>query len=275
MKKKTKIFVIAILGVLLTGVLLGYIVSGLLQCYTYYEIIAASPHGLANLGGPSGTFHVPIDNNAPAFSLGYTQIGIDALSINAINYIGDTGADVVIDCNEYSLMLFSPWASTPPSIQRGWVRSAGLAGIMTENPSGYDFSVQAAKTLPKGYSRIFFMGRKRFAKYIALAAVKSQNVMNRNGTAVFETEHVRGIIRFGRTPTPRCFELQTFSKNSDIGQTAFVFAESPQKIKEALPLLLSPYRFLVTDPPEKDTLRRLITAEIEKHDKFSLPRHTK
>jgi hypothetical protein len=272
MNRKTKIVLIAVLAVLLMGVLLGYIASGLFQCYTYYEIVASSPRGLANLGGPNGTFHVPIDNNAPTFSLGYTQIGIDPLSINAINYVGGTGADVVIDCNEYSLMLFSPWASTPPSIHRGWVRSAGLARLMGEDPSGYLLAVRAADTVPRSYARIFFMGRKRFAKYIALAAVKSQNVMNRNGTALFETEHVRGIIRFGQSPTPRCFELQTFSKNSEIGQTAFVFAESPQKIKQALPSLLSPYRFLVTHPPEKDTLRRLITAEIEKHDKFSLPR---
>jgi hypothetical protein len=262
--KKTKIFLIAILGVLLMGVLGVYIASGLFQCYTYYEIIASSPRGLANLSGPNATFDV-----------GYVQVGIAPFSINAINYVGDTRADVVIDCNEYSLMSFSPWASTQPSIHRGWVRSAGLAGIMTENPSGYDFSVQAAKTLPKGYCRIFFMGRKRFAKYIALAAVKSQNVMNRNGTAVFETDHVRGIVRFGQAPLPRCFELQIFAKNANIGHTAFVFADSPRKIKESLPALLTSYRFLVTQPPDKDTLRRLITAEIEKHDKFSLPRHTK
>jgi hypothetical protein len=275
MKKKTKIFLIAILAVAVAGLLGVYIASGLFQCYTYYEIIASSSRGLANLSGPSGTFNFPIDNNTPAFSLGYAQVGIDPLSINAINYVGDTGADVVIDCSEYSLMLFSPWASTAPSIQRGWVRSAGLAGIMTENPSGYDFSVQAAKTLPKRYSRIFFMGPKRFAKYIALAAVKSQNVMNKNGTAVFETDHVRGIVRFGQAPLPRCFELQIFAKNTNIGHTAFVFADSPQEIKESLPALLASYRFLVTQPPEKDALRRLITAEIEKHDKFSLPRYTK
>ncbi|MHC4154476.1 MAG: hypothetical protein ACYST6_06085 [Planctomycetota bacterium] len=274
MKKKTKIFVIAIVGVLLVGVLLGYIASGFFQCYTYYEIIAASPRGLANLSGPNGTFHVPIDNNAPAFSLGYTQIGIDPFSINAINYVGDTGADVVIDCNEYSLMLFSPWASTPPSIQRGWVHSAGLVRLMSEDPSGYLFAVRAANTMPNRYTRIFFMRQKHFAEYIALAAVKSQNVMNRNGTAVFETDHVRGIVRFGQAPLPRCFELQIFAKNSNVGHTAFVFADSPQKIKEFLPALLASYRFLVTQPPDKDTLRRLINAEIEKHDKFSLPRHT-
>lgn len=274
MSKKTKIFLIAILGVVLMGVLLAYIASGLFQCYTYYEIIAASPRGLANLSGSPGAFDVPIGDGSAGFSLGYAQVGIDPLSIRAINYVGDTRADIVIDCNEYSLILFSPRASTPPSIQRGWVHSAGLAGLMSEDPSGYLFTVRAAKTMPSGYARIFFMRQKRFAEYIALAAVKSQNVMNRNGTAVFETDHVRGIVRFGEAPVPRCFELQIFSRNSNIGHTAFVFADSPQKIRESLGALLSPYKFLVAQPPDKDALRRLISAEVEKHDKFNLPRHT-
>jgi hypothetical protein len=272
MKRKTKILLTVVLGVAVAGLLGVYIASGLFQCYTYYEIIASSPRGLANLSGPNGTFHVPVDKNAPVFSLGYAQVGIHPLSIRAINYVGDTRADIVIDCNEYSFMSFSPRASTPPSIHRGWVRSAGLAHLISEDPSGYIFAVRAANTMPASYARIFFMRQKRFDEYIALAAEKSQNVMNRNGTAVFETEHVRGIIRFGRTPTPRCCELQIFSKNSEIGHTTFVFADSPQEIKELLPALLSPYRFLVAQPPEKDTLRRLIGTEIEKHDKFNLPR---
>jgi hypothetical protein len=269
-KKRTKILLIAVLGAVLAGLLGVYIASGLFQCYTYHEIIAASPLGLANLSGPTQTFNVPIDNNAPTFSLGYAQVGIDPLLIRALNYVGDTRADIVIDCNEYSLMLFSPWASAPPSIQRGWVRSAGLAHVMTDDPSGYIFAARAAATMPETYTRIFFMRQKRFDEYIALAAVKSQNVMNRNGTGVFENEHVRGIVRFGRTALPRCFEVQIFSKDSAIGHTAFVFADSPQKIKESLAALLSPYRFLVAQPPDRDTLRGLISTEIERHNSFKL-----
>ena len=254
---------------MLAGLLGVYIASGLFQCYTYHEIIAASPLGLANLSGPTQTLNVPIDNNAPTFSLGYAQVGIDPLSINAIRYVGDTRADIVIDCNEYSLMLFSPWASAPPSIHRGWVRSAGLAHVMTDDPSGYIFAARAAGTMPGTYTRIFFMRQKRFDEYIALAAEKSQNVMNRNGTAVFETEHVRGIVRFGSAALPRCFEVQIFSKHSAIGHTAFVFADSPQKIRASLAALLSPYRFLVAQPPDTDTLRRLISTEIERRESFS------
>jgi len=274
MSKKTKIFLIVICGVVLAGVLLTYIASGLFRCYTYYEIIAASPLGLANLSGPAGVFDIPIGDASGGFSLGYAQVGIDPVSIRAINYVGDTMADIVIDCNEYSVILFSPWTSTPPSIQRGWVRSAGLGGLMSEDPSGYLLTVRAAKTMPASYARIFFMRKKRFAEYIALAAVKSQNVMNRNGTAVFETDHVRGIVRFGEAPLPRCFELQVFSTNSGIGHTAFVFAESPQKITESLSAMLSSYKFLVAQPPDEESLRRLISAEVERHDKFNVPRHT-
>jgi hypothetical protein len=274
-KKRTKILVSVFSGVLMMLSVFWYTASGLFRCYTYREIIASSPRGLANLGGPSGTFHVPIDNNAPAFSLGYVQVGIAPFSINAINYTGDTGADVVIDCNEYSLMFFSPWASVPPSIHRGWVYSAGLAPVMADDPSGYIFAVRAAGTMPEPYSRIFFMTEKRFAEYIALAAVKSQNVMNRNGTAVFETVHVRGVVRFGQGPLPRCFELQIFSKDSNIGQTAFVFADTPQKIGAAVASLLGPCRFLLTEPPDKHNLRRLISTEIERHNGFNLPHRSR
>jgi hypothetical protein len=122
--------------------------------------------------------------------------------------------------------------------------------------------------MPKGYTEIFFMPRREFLEYLILAGAKSQNVMNQNGIGVFETQYIKGIVRFGQVKKPGVFAIEVFSKEGNICQDIRIISKDPAKSKDALLSLLGSYRFLIVEAPDEDALHELIMTELEKHDKF-------
>lgn len=238
---------------------------GIFRCYGYNKIVLSRPDGLANLSGKSSTLEIPQDNNTPILSLGYAFANVPSESINAITVISDES--IVVATEEFKLAFFPPWASTW-STDSNSIQSSSLPSTLAKGPFSYEFGVKAANTLPKTCIEIFFMHPKEFMEYLTLAGAKAMNVMNQNGISNFETENIRGIVRFGQRKYPGVFAVEVFCKEANICQYIRVISKDPVKSKEVLLTLLSSYKFIISEVPDEDSLRELILTEITKHEKF-------
>jgi hypothetical protein len=257
---------VILVSIPLLGFLLWHIGLGIFRCYAYKKVVLSSPNGLANLSGKPSTLEIPQDNNIPILSLGYALAGVPSESINAIKVIGDSS--IIVATEEFKLSFVPPWASTWSTTDSNSIQSSSLPSILAKDPFSYEFGVKAANTIPKSYLKIFFMHPKEFLEYLILASAKAQNVMNQNGISNFETENIRGIVRFGQRKNPGVFAIEVFSKEANICQDIRIISKDPAKSKEALLSLLSSYKFLISEVPDENSLRELILKEIKKHEKF-------
>jgi hypothetical protein len=252
----------------LSGFLFWHVGLGIFRCYGYKKVVISSPDGLANLSGKFSKLDIP-NNSGPVLSLGFAYVGIEPNSINLISYWKDVNSiNVYIDSNDCRFLINWPWATTWSTTDSNSIRSSSLPSILTKDPFGYEFGVKAANTMPKTYIEIFFMHPKEFLEYLTLAGAKAQNVMNQNGISNFETENIRGIVRFGQRKSPGVFAIEVFCKEANICQDIRVISKDPAKSKEVLLSLLSSYKFLISEVPDEDSLKELILSEITKHDKF-------
>jgi hypothetical protein len=257
----------------LTGLLLWYVGCGAFRCYGYYKVIACRPGGLQSLRGRLTKLDIPASSNdVEVLSLGYSQLAIPSNLAYQVEYVSDADAvSVTVGEEDCRVHLLSPYYSDRPATDPNARLSSPSPSIFGLDPSGYEFAVRAANTKPKKYSEIFFMPRIEFLEYFVLATAKSQRSLNQEGIGIFETPHIKGIVRFGKSEVPDFFEAEIFCKQSDIRQTVYFNSKTAEANRELLFSILASYKFIITEVPDEHILKNLILEELEKHDKFEQP----
>lgn len=266
-KRKKGIFITAGIVAFLV-VALWYIFPRLSRCYSYHKYFVSEPLAFATLSHKPSIIELPEPQSSNSFSLGPAQVCIDAELIRSIRYIEETES-IVVECKNWSFVfldlfnVFEAFDDISPHLRVEYK----IAGKLIDT---YDSEVRAAHSMPRKYSEIFLMRPDEFREYMAFCFLKSMVLFNQNGIGIFETEAVKGFVRFGGLEKPGRLLADVYSKESNICQTIVVISDSPERSKEALFLLLASYRFLIPEVPEEEKLRDLIVTALKKSDKFEV-----
>jgi hypothetical protein len=193
---------------------------------------------------------LPQPNNSCVFSLGFAEAPLCPNSISLIRYNKGLGVSCRNDSNSITYLFSLP--GNPDEIT-------------------YDLQVKMANAMPINYSEIFFSKLSNVCCRIRSAYIfKVSDVFNQNGIGIFETERIKGLIRFGRKKYPGEIEAEIFSKDGKIRQNVLVISESPQKSKEAMFSLLSSYWITIpqADVNDSNYLDELIMGQFSGNSKF-------
>ncbi len=246
MAKRKKIIVIIATVVTVSGAALWKLVPGLWRCHWYHKFITTIPYATSTLSKKPTIIQLPVNESADSLSFGFAQVCIIPQLINSIRCPEDTTC-VIIKYKKSTVAFMEPF---------------NISEDM------FAVEVKAAQVKPKSYPEILLMPTEEFHIYMTLAFVKSMSDYNENGIGIFKTQHIKGLVRFGKPDSPGRILADVYSRDSKILQAIFVHSDPPEKSKEILFELLASYRFLITEVPEEDVLRKLIVAELEKNDKF-------
>ena len=249
-KKKRIIWAILVVVVLL--LMLRILAPRIMACYLYHKMISR-PLALETLSIKPQQVILPEPNNYCMFSLGFAEMPLCPDSISSIRYMKDTRG--VVCRNESNRITYF---FLPP-----------------ENPDEitYDLRVKTANAMPINYSEIFFSKLSNVYCRIRSAYIfKVSDTFNENGIGIFETEKIKGLIRFGSKKYPYQIKAEIFSKDGNISQSIVIMSESPQKSKDAMFSLLSSYWITIPDADVKDSnyLDELIMGQFSGNSKFEI-----
>jgi hypothetical protein len=249
MSKKKRIIWVVVVAVLL--VLVIYLTPRIMVCNSYHKMISR-PLALETLSIKPQQVILPQPNNSCVFSLGFAEMPLCPNSIRTIRYNKGLGVSCRDDSNSITYLFALP-----------------------RNPSEitYDLQLKMANTRPINYSEIFFSNIDEVVCRIRSAYIfKVSNVLNQNGIGIFETERIKGLIRFGRKKYPDEIEAEIFSKDGKVTQDILVISESPQKSKEAMFSLLSSYWITIpqADVNDSNYLDKLIMGQLSGNSKLEI-----
>lgn len=244
------------------------------RCFGYYCLIASKPDKLKHLSAPCFEIKLPDEQQSMnGISIGYTQVPTDSANIERIKFYEELGV-IVIDSNSVSYLFMSPWetSKSEPNSEELLAEPALIDSNWQPIPSEelYSIYLKTAQTMPKKYWEIFMMNGQEFKTYVVRATLKTVESYNYKGIGVFETDQIKGLLRFGSADSPSTMYAIVFSKQSDITQGIRVKSDFEGKSEDAMFSLLSSYRFLITELPEQDQLCQSISSELEKHDTFEI-----
>jgi hypothetical protein len=246
-KKKRIIWVVIIAVLVLISVI--YLVPHITVCYLYHSIIS-KPLALETLSIKPQQLELPEPNNSCVFLLGFAETPLCPNSISSIRYDKGTGLICKTDSNSIKYYFLPP-----------------------ENPAEitYDLLVKTANTMPIKYSEIFFSKPRSIYYRIGSAYIfKVSDVFNQRGIGLFETERIKGIIRFGTKNNPYNIKADIFSKDGNVTQSVVVGSESPEKSKAAMYNLLSSYQFTISEANDSNVLDKLIMDQLSGNSKFEI-----
>ncbi len=255
-KKKWLIWTVVALLLL---ILFIYSIPGLTFCCIYHNIIS-EPLAMETLSIKPQIIELSQPNNSCVFSLGFAFVPLCPDSISSIRYTKDTGLIFKTDSNSITYYFLLP--DRPLDVNEITKYSKGSI------KDYYDLQVRIASLTLKKYSEIFFNPHKMWLDII-LARFKT-DPFNQRGIGLFETDNIKGIIRFGPKNNPCSLMVEIFSNDGNITQLITVASESPQKSKEALFSLLSSYQFTISQVPEINFLDELIVNELGGNSKFKI-----
>jgi len=292
--RKKKVVLAAVWIAVLLEMPIWWLWAGLTQCYAYHQMISDSSWS-AQLSIKPKRIELHKNPEASDISLGYAQVAIQPELIRSIGCLRPTLID--IRCSECSILFMEPFSQTYEEIsQRSVVReSPFLSGydlwrdagqrevlsreVLLAHPLGqltlemieepYSWKVKVVNTVPKTYREVFSMKRDVFEEYICLALAKVIMPHAENGIGVFETETVRGIVYFGFGGEDKTkVKAHVYSRRSNISQGILVNSDTQEKAEKALLSVLASHRFVISEAPGKEELRKIIIEEVSKHDKF-------
>jgi len=88
--------------------------------------------------------------------------------------------------------------------------------------------------------------------------LKTVHRYNQKGIGIFETDSIKGLLRFGAASHPCKMVADIFSKNSVVVQEILITSDSEEMTKDIMFSLLSSYTYLIDKPPNESTLKELI-----------------
>ena len=139
---------------------------------------------------------------------------------------------------------------------------------MFEDVLSFSWRMETANLRPKGVWEVFAMSDAEFHRYRVQSVDKAWNVFNDNGIGVFEAQHVRGLIRFGRLAKPEEISAEVFSNEKPTSQGILVSSASLEESRIRLITLLAAFRYTANVPDDDAELERLIRRDLEKDSRF-------
>jgi hypothetical protein len=195
---------------------------------------------------------LPEPNNSCVFSLGFAEMPLCPNSISSIRYNKGLGVSCRNDSNSITYLFSLP--ANPAEIT-------------------YDLQVKMANAMPINYSEIFFSNLDEVVCRIRSAYIfKVSNVLNQNGIGIFETERIKGLIRFGTKKYPWEIQAEIFSKDEKVTQDILVISKSQEKSKEAMFSLLSSYWITIpaADVNDSNYVDELIMGQLSGNSKLEI-----
>jgi hypothetical protein len=112
------------------------------------------------------------------------------------------------------------------------------------------------------------MSSQEFERLMRHTFPKALDTSNQNGIGLFETEHTRGIIRFGARARPGHVNIEVWSREGQLHQGILVHESSAEAASRIVHCVLEHLRYSVDRVPPADTLRAAIRDSLESHPLF-------
>jgi hypothetical protein len=262
MSKQKKIIIAVIIAVILLTAVVIYSLPRVMACYLYYSL-TSKPLALETLSIKPQKIELPQPTRRCVFSLGYAESPLCPDSIYALKCTKGTGLTCKADLNSITYFFLLPNRSPEVDV----IAKYSIYGIKDY----YSLQLKIAEATPKSYSEIFFSKPSDSVLYVMLLALfKAEDIFNQNGLGIFESDNIKGFIRFGAKENPCAIQAEVFSKDGKITQCIEVVSESPEKSKNSLLSLLSSYRFILSDIPDVNILDNIIISQLSNNDKFEI-----
>ncbi len=257
-KRKGIIWII----IIIVAVLVIYSIPRITFCCIYHNIVS-KPLALETLSIKPRKIVLPEPNQSCVFSLGFADIPLCHNSINSISYRPEYGLICRTDSNCLTYFFLLP--DSPLEVNT--ITKYSICDIKDY----YDLQVKAANAMPVKYSEIVFSDPCVMVPYIVpFALFKVNNHLNQKGIGLFESEDIKGLIRFGTKNNPCSIQAEIFSKDGNITQCITILSDSPAKSSEALLALLSSYRFTISQVKDSNFLDELIINQLSGNSKFEM-----
>jgi hypothetical protein len=233
-----------------------WVVSAFLFFYSYprlrvctlYHTVISKSGAFETLSIKPEIIQMPDSNQSNSYSIGFAEAPFNSNSINSIRYLKNTGLTIGTDSNEVSFFFLLP--RSPDDLT-------------------YDVYYKALNELPLNYFDLFFSNpRKMCARILSAKLLKIDDSINQNGIAFFETNYIKGVIRFGSKKHPENISAEIYSKNGNINQTIGIVGNSAEKQRYILINLLSAYKFNIQDANDPNVIDNLIVKHFSNNNKF-------
>ncbi len=240
---------IVAVAVVVLGVLTVILGPRFLRCNLYSKIIS-NPDARRNLAAHVKPIQVDYSKHTDTLEIGY---GHAALPVGWIARITrQHGAILINPEDEESLVLMPPFYDSQLSAD-----------------GDYSWTLAAAQTTEVAMAEVFFMSFSDFETLFSRTLAKANNGLNENGIGVFETDNIRGIIRYGARDTPGCINVAVWSKHGEVCQGIIIRATSSERALQLAQCVLFHLQYSVDHVPPTSELKRMIDNAITKNERFS------
>jgi hypothetical protein len=132
----------------------------------------------------------------------------------------------------------------------------------------FSWNLEVLNVGPKGIWSVLAMSDGEWLRYRRQTLDKAFDPDIDNGVGVFNTKHVRGVVRFGHADDPGSMSATLLSTDRPIAQTVRILSPSAEQSRSKLLSLIATYRFISDPPAERAALKTLIRNNLEHDTRF-------